>query len=458
MSNPMLNWYEADTLDQVAAKITLDPLYESASDLTFRDADGAWWRPQRDGSWIHHEEGWKRAERPDSLEGAASLPVDAATTRHDLDEPAEPASPVDPVTDLEQVIKSICDLYRSGGMVSTMAELALSDRKLLGDDGSLWTAGAQSGSWYQYEDEAWNQVGMKPEGSFLAGEDAIAAAEAEGSALQVWAEKGPLLPEAITARWNPPSPPEALVEQVSDEVPVAPEPPPPPPAPIWQPSYLVPEGGMQSWAQPDPSTAAITDLHAGTPLKLVARNADWAQVRAENGWEGWVDGRRLVPVAPPAPSAPPPPAAPSAEPEADDTPTRVRDPWLIGAAAALALTAVIPWRSSYSFGDDTLPQAASLAFLWDYSAEDSWLSVGLLVLLTGAAAIASVYVERIRPYRRIIGWVAVALSAVFIIQSFRMINDWNGDLVESLIDIFSSDFAIGPWVALVAGGILARKS
>lgn len=65
------------------------------------------------------------------------------------------------------------------------------------------------------------------------------------------------------------------------------------PRPAFAATHRVPAEGMASWPAPDPATAS-TPLAAGLELEVVNRVADWAQVRASNGWTGWVDGRRLV--------------------------------------------------------------------------------------------------------------------------------------------------------------------
>ena len=62
----------------------------------------------------------------------------------------------------------------------------------------------------------------------------------------------------------------------------------------WSPSASVPAGGMMAWASPDPATPSVAALDAGLPLMMEATLDDWAQVRATNGWRGWVDGRLLV--------------------------------------------------------------------------------------------------------------------------------------------------------------------
>lgn len=67
------------------------------------------------------------------------------------------------------------------------------------------------------------------------------------------------------------------------------------PANPFAPSHRTPAEGLAAWASPDPS-GPTTALAGGLPLEVVGRVADWAQVRASNGWTGWVDGRRLVAV------------------------------------------------------------------------------------------------------------------------------------------------------------------
>lgn len=63
----------------------------------------------------------------------------------------------------------------------------------------------------------------------------------------------------------------------------------------WSPTHLVPPGGMQAWAVPDPGTPVIATLDPGLPLQVVEIAGDWGRVVASNGWTGWVDARRLIP-------------------------------------------------------------------------------------------------------------------------------------------------------------------
>jgi hypothetical protein len=62
----------------------------------------------------------------------------------------------------------------------------------------------------------------------------------------------------------------------------------------WLPTHSVPSGGMAVWASPDSSAHSILTIAERVELVVDQRQRDWALVRAESGWTGWVDGRRLV--------------------------------------------------------------------------------------------------------------------------------------------------------------------
>jgi hypothetical protein len=52
--------------------------------------------------------------------------------------------------------------------------------------------------------------------------------------------------------------------------------------------------GLPAWQVRDGRTPAV-GLAGGLELEQTQRIADWAHVRASNGWTGWVDARRLLP-------------------------------------------------------------------------------------------------------------------------------------------------------------------
>lgn len=64
--------------------------------------------------------------------------------------------------------------------------------------------------------------------------------------------------------------------------------------PPWAPTHFVPPSGMPYWSEPDGRMAPVGQLDAYLELAVESTVGVWAQVRAVNGWRGWVDGRQLV--------------------------------------------------------------------------------------------------------------------------------------------------------------------
>jgi len=58
-----------------------------------------------------------------------------------------------------------------------------------------------------------------------------------------------------------------------------------------------PAGGLPAWATPDPSQAPVAQLAERVQLRVEETLGAWSRVSAENGWGGWVDGRRLIGLA-----------------------------------------------------------------------------------------------------------------------------------------------------------------
>jgi hypothetical protein len=67
----------------------------------------------------------------------------------------------------------------------------------------------------------------------------------------------------------------------------------------WVPTHHVPADAMPAYQEPVPGTP-VAMLDPDLPVMLLERRGDWAHVRAVNGWEGWVDARRLLSTAPAA--------------------------------------------------------------------------------------------------------------------------------------------------------------
>ncbi len=66
-------------------------------------------------------------------------------------------------------------------------------------------------------------------------------------------------------------------------------------APVWQATHVVPAAGLSAWTEPNPDQPAATQLAGGVEVAVLEERGSWAKVSAENGWEGWVDGRALEP-------------------------------------------------------------------------------------------------------------------------------------------------------------------
>ncbi|MCX4744906.1 hypothetical protein OG455_05110 [Kitasatospora sp. NBC_01287] len=61
----------------------------------------------------------------------------------------------------------------------------------------------------------------------------------------------------------------------------------------FEPTHVIPPGGLPSWVAPDPARPAAR-LDPLLPVRLAETVGDWARVVCANGWATWLDGRLLV--------------------------------------------------------------------------------------------------------------------------------------------------------------------
>ena len=59
----------------------------------------------------------------------------------------------------------------------------------------------------------------------------------------------------------------------------------------WAPTHVVPASGKDAWSAPEATGQPLAKLPAHLELTALAKAESWTQVRAANGWTGWVDGR-----------------------------------------------------------------------------------------------------------------------------------------------------------------------
>jgi hypothetical protein len=285
------------------------------------------------------------------------------------------------------------------------------------------------------------------------------------------------------------------------------------------PTHRAPDEGLDAYAAPDPAPGAAAQIPGGLEIEVIERRADWAQVRTGNGWEGWVDGRRVVelPVAPPVATpppvvTPPPPPTPTptpapptppAPPVAATPPPTVAEPvtpaaswgtpptvspppagaapaWaapvagpastsrfgagsivaLVGAAIVL-LSSFLDWFD-FAVGESSFK--VTVKSLWsvdDYGADDG-LSIGILLL---ALVVLIVVGALVKPARilALIGAVLVLVTAVlYMVTSARATNEANDILGTDLSVADVAGFGaflvfIGAIISVVGGFLLVTQ-
>ncbi len=119
------------------------------------------------------------------------------------------------------------------------------------------------------------------------------------------------------------------------------------------------------------------------------------------------------------------------------------------AALAVLVSAFLPWRA----GGWPSPFRVSATFLWDVEAELGGFSIGLVALLLGLTVLATLFVPRLQRYRRLVGGVACGVAIVWLIGTFRYFWGYGYLSWGFLGDVF----AVGPWLALAAGLVLALR-
>lgn len=62
---------------------------------------------------------------------------------------------------------------------------------------------------------------------------------------------------------------------------------------VWAATHRAPREGLDAWTSPDPGAQPSSEVAGQVELAVVETAGAWAQVRGQNGWEGWVDGRLL---------------------------------------------------------------------------------------------------------------------------------------------------------------------
>jgi hypothetical protein len=72
---------------------------------------------------------------------------------------------------------------------------------------------------------------------------------------------------------------------------------------VWVATHRAPREGLDAWVNPDAGAEPASELAGRTEIQVLATAGAWARVRADNGWEGWVDGRLLEQLSSPGESS-----------------------------------------------------------------------------------------------------------------------------------------------------------
>lgn len=263
------------------------------------------------------------------------------------------------------------------------------------------------------------------------------------------------------------------------------------------PTHTVPEGGLPTWTNADPSSPTGPRLDPRLPVTLVESRGSWARVECANGWTAWVDGRQLVtigarggvagaPTAPayatpaypapaypqnPYPTAPHPAAAPPAPggwgPGYAPTPAYVapsstsRGVPVVGAigAAVVALSSILPWgRGAHGFRGATAFKIP-VGILFTLRPTSDSVKLGLLVLVLGLVSVTCFVIGSAggRAAGRIAGALGLLVAGLYVIQIARLYHDLGASGFYKALGVGVYVCAIGGALALV-GGNAPRRS
>ena len=223
---------------------------------------------------------------------------------------------------------------------------------------------------------------------------------------------------------------------------------------MFAPTHRVADAGMPTWPSPDANAAAGPRLDPALPVQLLEEHGNWARIACSNGWEAWVDGRRLLPAGPetqgqwngPQRSAYQGTAiiAPIGQ-GAESISTFGGDRVLVTASAvALAVCSFLPWIKTGRVSASSFK--VKVAFLFDYkTSSPGGIKIGHLLLLLAVALFAASLVPALAAPSRAIGGLAAVIATVFATQVQRLYSQ-----VPGAPGLFSA-LGIGVYLTVIVG-------
>jgi hypothetical protein len=186
----------------------------------------------------------------------------------------------------------------------------------------------------------------------------------------------------------------------------------------------VPAGGVSVLAQPDDRAAPVAQLLEGHEVLVLGRRGSWVHVDAGGGVDGWVDGHALAGAFT---IGSPEGSAPTKAPGSRRSFGVGFGPLLGALGGALAVVgAFLPWQQTVA---DRLSVSAfdvPLTFLggWEHLGDGGFSLGAFLVIVGGIGAAISVLSGGV--IRRVLGFVAVVVCAVYVLQQQDFLT--NNDL------------------------------
>lgn len=217
------------------------------------------------------------------------------------------------------------------------------------------------------------------------------------------------------------------------------------------PVHTVADPGLQSYAQPDPSSGVGQVLAGGARVEVLGVRAAWAHVRDGSGYAGWVDGRRLVP-----------PAAvemPSPGPYGYDAPAQtggggIGPGAIIGLVGAVGVIvgSLLSWLAEGS-GSDFSSFKLPVGNLFDNTNTSQDPKTGYFLIAAAIVGIVCCFVPKAGWVRIVCGVIAVAAPVLYAIQVNDAISRYStySFARPNLADVLGP----GVWVTAIAGLVLA---
>jgi hypothetical protein len=254
----------------------------------------------------------------------------------------------------------------------------------------------------------------------------------------------------------------------------------------YEPTHEAPPGGLPAFAAPDPAPGSVARLDAGLDVQVLERREAWAHIVCSNGWEAWVDGRRLVermvkpppsssvdepqpsaasaPAAPaPAPTSPAPTPAPAATTPTPAAPSSgwtqpATTPTPAGPSSAWTQPATTPAASSGGWAQPSAPAPAA-------AGAGLAIGPGQIVALVGAAlALISGWLNWVDFQQDVQGTEINETRSAYEVPLKFLIDNTSGDAglqIGFVLFVLVAAIVVGvfvrqvPWLTILGGGLVA---